>query len=140
LRGHILISHTHWDHIQGVPFFEPLFVPGNEWDIYGPKGSRAKASERPAGQFQAMTPIEPALAERSVLLGIADPSMAAALSEAIHAEGIRATFFSGIDEARDLIAKDRPSPPAGDDHHARRTAIRADQAKVTARRITSIPF
>jgi len=29
LRGHILISHTHWDHIQGIPFFAPLFVPGN---------------------------------------------------------------------------------------------------------------
>jgi phosphoribosyl 1,2-cyclic phosphodiesterase/DNA-binding response OmpR family regulator len=38
LRGHILISHTHWDHIQGIPFFAPLFVPSNEWDIYGPKG------------------------------------------------------------------------------------------------------
>jgi phosphoribosyl 1,2-cyclic phosphodiesterase len=38
--GHILISHTHWDHIQGIPFFEPLFAPGGEWDIYGPKGLR----------------------------------------------------------------------------------------------------
>ncbi len=37
-RGHILISHTHWDHIQGLPFFEPLFVEGNEWHIYGPRG------------------------------------------------------------------------------------------------------
>jgi len=37
-RGHILISHTHWDHIQGLPFFAPLFVPGNEWHIYGPRG------------------------------------------------------------------------------------------------------
>ena len=25
LRGNILISHTHWDHIQGIPFFAPLF-------------------------------------------------------------------------------------------------------------------
>jgi phosphoribosyl 1,2-cyclic phosphodiesterase len=33
-------SHTHWDHIQGIPFFDPLYVPGNEWDIYGPKGLR----------------------------------------------------------------------------------------------------
>ena len=39
LRGHILISHTHWDHIQGIPFFAPLFVPGNEWDISAPRGS-----------------------------------------------------------------------------------------------------
>src|SRR5512135_1680182 len=28
VRGHILISHTHWDHIQGIPFFRPLFEPG----------------------------------------------------------------------------------------------------------------
>lgn len=34
--GHLLISHSHWDHIQGFPFFTPLFVPGNEWDIYAP--------------------------------------------------------------------------------------------------------
>ena len=25
-RGHLLISHTHWDHIQGLPFFAPFFV------------------------------------------------------------------------------------------------------------------
>jgi phosphoribosyl 1,2-cyclic phosphodiesterase/DNA-binding response OmpR family regulator len=299
LRGHILISHTHWDHIQGIPFFAPLFVPGNEWDIYGPKGlgqslrealagqmqymyfpvtldqcgakiryhdlvegifdideikvsthylnhpaltlgyrleadgvavvyacdhephsrllatghgeitgqdlrhaefvNRAdllihdaqftaeeypakvgwghstieyvvklseyaevkrvalthhdplrdddaidrllasvrprlgenassldvfaalegqivevarppsKGSARRVGGFQAETPIEPALAERSVVLGIADTKMAAALSEAIRAEGIHAKFFSDMDEARKLIAKDRPS-------------------------------
>ena len=28
LRGHILIGHTHWDHIQGFPFFEPIFTGG----------------------------------------------------------------------------------------------------------------
>lgn len=31
----IFITHTHWDHIQGLPFFIPLFVPGNNIDIYG---------------------------------------------------------------------------------------------------------
>lgn len=299
LRGHILISHTHWDHIQGLPFFAPLFVRGNQWDIYGPKGldqslretlagqmqytyfpitldqfgatiryhdlvegtfdiddikvsthylnhpaltigyrleadgativyccdhephsqslagghgnitgqdlrhaefihgadllihdaqytaaeypakmgwghssveyavklgqhakvkrlalthhdplrdddavdrllegiraglqaaasplevfaaaegetvevkpSRAKTSERPARRFQATTPIEAALTDRSVLLDIADPRMAAVLSDVIRAEGIRANFFSDVDEARKLIVKDRPS-------------------------------
>ena len=33
----ILISHTHWDHIQGFPFFVPIFIPGNELTIYAPK-------------------------------------------------------------------------------------------------------
>jgi len=309
--GHILISHTHWDHIQGIPFFEPLFMPGTEWDIYGPKGlaqslretlsgqmqyayfpvaleqfaatiryhdlvegafdiddikiftrylnhtaltlgyrleaddvtvvyacdhepysqmlangqgdisgqdlrhaefingadllihdaqftaeeypakigwghssaeyavrlgqhagvkelalthhdplrdddavdrllasvkarlqqeasplevfaafegqivevepSLVKSSKRPPGEFAATTPVEPALVERSVLIGVANPELAAALSEAIRAEGIRAQFFSDIDEARNIIAKDRPSlamiehdPPAID--------------------------
>lgn len=52
VRGHILISHTHWDHIQGIPFFGPLFVPGNEWDIYGPKGLDQSLREALAGQMQ----------------------------------------------------------------------------------------
>lgn len=35
LDAHIFNSHTHWDHIQGLPFFVPLFVPGNNVHIYG---------------------------------------------------------------------------------------------------------
>jgi phosphoribosyl 1,2-cyclic phosphodiesterase/CheY-like chemotaxis protein len=52
LRGHILISHTHWDHIQGIPFFAPLFVSGNEWDIYGPRGLAQSLRKALAGQMQ----------------------------------------------------------------------------------------
>jgi phosphoribosyl 1,2-cyclic phosphodiesterase len=52
IRGHILISHTHWDHIQGLPFFAPLFVPGNEWDIYAPRGLRQTLRETLEGQMQ----------------------------------------------------------------------------------------
>ena len=33
---HILISHPHWDHINGFPFFTPIYIPGNTIDIYGP--------------------------------------------------------------------------------------------------------
>jgi phosphoribosyl 1,2-cyclic phosphodiesterase/CheY-like chemotaxis protein len=52
LAGHILISHTHWDHIQGVPFFAPFFAPGNKWDIYGPKGLNQSLRDTLAGQMQ----------------------------------------------------------------------------------------
>nr|MBA3533824.1 protein kinase [Ardenticatenales bacterium] len=31
---HLFLSHTHWDHIQGFPFFLPAFVPGNRIYIY----------------------------------------------------------------------------------------------------------
>jgi phosphoribosyl 1,2-cyclic phosphodiesterase len=31
----IFISHPHWDHIQGFPFFTPAFIPGNRVNIYG---------------------------------------------------------------------------------------------------------
>jgi len=32
---HIFVSHVHWDHIQGFPFFVPAFIPGNRVHIYG---------------------------------------------------------------------------------------------------------
>ncbi len=52
VRGHLLITHTHWDHIQGFPFFAPLFVPGNVWDIYGPGGLGRRLEETLAGQME----------------------------------------------------------------------------------------
>lgn len=38
LTVHIFISHTHWDHIQGFPFFLPAYVPKNTIHLYGPPG------------------------------------------------------------------------------------------------------
>ncbi|MBI3944543.1 MAG: response regulator [Armatimonadetes bacterium] len=52
LRGHVLISHTHWDHIQGFPFFAPLFIPGNEWDVYAPGGLSGRLEDTLAGQME----------------------------------------------------------------------------------------
>mgnify|MGYP002009955959 CR=1 FL=1 len=34
-RTTILLSHSHWDHIQGFPFFVPAFIPGNEVRVLG---------------------------------------------------------------------------------------------------------
>ena len=52
LNGHLLIGHTHWDHIQGFPFFMPLFVPGNEWHVYGPRGVGTSLRETLSAQMQ----------------------------------------------------------------------------------------
>ena len=51
-QGHVLISHTHWDHIQGLPFFAPFFRPGNEWDLYAPRGLGSSLRETLSGQMQ----------------------------------------------------------------------------------------
>jgi len=37
IRGDIFLTHAHWDHIQGLPFFAPIFQPGNQFTIWGSK-------------------------------------------------------------------------------------------------------
>ncbi len=48
----ILLSHMHWDHIQGFPFFAPAFVPGNTLTVCGPEGSGRSLPEVLAGQME----------------------------------------------------------------------------------------
>ncbi|MDH5717354.1 MAG: MBL fold metallo-hydrolase [Spirochaetia bacterium] len=47
--AHIFFSHTHWDHIQGFPFFIPAYLPQNTFHVYGEtkeiKGLDAKDKE-----------------------------------------------------------------------------------------------
>jgi phosphoribosyl 1,2-cyclic phosphodiesterase len=43
---HILVSHTHWDHIQGLPFFAPLYRAGNRLVVY--------ARERNGGHLRSV--------------------------------------------------------------------------------------
>src|SRR5436309_4041363 len=52
LRGSVLISHTHWDHIQGFPFFAPLFIPGSRITVCGPEGSGGPLRDVLAGQME----------------------------------------------------------------------------------------
>ena len=41
LQLNLLLSHTHWDHIQGLPFFQPLYRPNNRIRILGYEGARS---------------------------------------------------------------------------------------------------
>lgn len=52
IHANILLGHTHWDHIQGFPFFQPAFVSGNSVAIYGPEGSRSSLHDVLAGQME----------------------------------------------------------------------------------------
>ena len=45
LKAHLFFTHSHWDHIQGFPFFLPAFIKGNSFKIYGaiaPNGATIK--------------------------------------------------------------------------------------------------
>ena len=37
IQGDIFLTHAHWDHIQGLPFFGPIFQRGNHFTIWGSK-------------------------------------------------------------------------------------------------------
>jgi phosphoribosyl 1,2-cyclic phosphodiesterase len=39
VKADIFLSHTHWDHIHGWPFFVPAFISGNSFTIHGPVSS-----------------------------------------------------------------------------------------------------
>lgn len=39
ISGHIFVGHTHWDHIQGFPFFAPLYDTRNTFNVYSVHGA-----------------------------------------------------------------------------------------------------
>jgi phosphoribosyl 1,2-cyclic phosphodiesterase len=59
-KVHILLTHNHWDHIQGLPFFKPLYVPGNEIHFYSPYKGQEEILKK-----QMMAPNFPAPFEKT---------------------------------------------------------------------------
>src|SRR4029450_5895686 len=51
-RIHLLIGHTHCDHIHGFPFFTPAALPESELNIYAPVGFQRSLEDALAGQMQ----------------------------------------------------------------------------------------
>jgi len=49
IRARLFLSHTHWDHIIGFPFFTPIFIPGTELDIYSPANYEERGVEEIIG-------------------------------------------------------------------------------------------
>jgi CheY-like chemotaxis protein/phosphoribosyl 1,2-cyclic phosphodiesterase len=52
VRAHLLVTHTHMDHIQGLPFFVPAFMPGSHLTIYGPAGIDRSFPSAIGGQME----------------------------------------------------------------------------------------
>src|SRR5437870_2524457 len=46
IRASLLLTHLHWDHIQGFPFFAPAYQAGNALTVYG--------EERPSGGIREL--------------------------------------------------------------------------------------
>ena len=65
---HALVSHLHWDHVQGLPFFAPLHAPGTCLNIYGP-GEEDETMGEAFGRFMKppFFPIEPHQLEGEVV-------------------------------------------------------------------------
>ena len=54
IKGHIFISHLHWDHIQGIPFFTPAYIPGNEFTFYSAKDVNSGLKELISSQMDSV--------------------------------------------------------------------------------------
>lgn len=53
VTGKLFIGHTHWDHIQGFPFFTPLFLPTSKFQIFGMRGTKKPFRDIMAGQMDS---------------------------------------------------------------------------------------
>ena len=53
---HVLMSHFHWDHIMGFPFFMPAYIPGNIINIYSCHAHVADAFRRQHGRRRSRFP------------------------------------------------------------------------------------
>lgn len=49
INTEIYLTHTHWDHIMGFPFFTPVYIPGTKLKVFGPITAEEDTLEKIVG-------------------------------------------------------------------------------------------
>jgi phosphoribosyl 1,2-cyclic phosphodiesterase len=121
-RASILLSHAHWDHIQGFPFFGPFYTAGNRFTVYGGANTPALLEEvlerQMAAQYfpvQTIKNLNAQIEMRAVPLGEPFPVGAAVVRAQANPHGsTRALAFRIQDVDRSLVyASDAGYGPEG---------------------------
>jgi phosphoribosyl 1,2-cyclic phosphodiesterase len=102
----ILLSHTHWDHIQGLGFFGPVFVPGNVFAVWGPGGSSDRLEAILEGQMdpnfsplQTLKNFSAKFDVHAIELGVPHPIQGLTISAHEHPHGSTTALAFRITEA-----------------------------------------
>jgi phosphoribosyl 1,2-cyclic phosphodiesterase len=105
-RAAILLSHTHWDHIQGLGFFPPVFVAGNQFTVWGPGGSPEVLEDILEGQMdpnfsplQSLKNFSAAFDVRAALCGAPFETQGLTISAREHPHGAATALAFRIEEA-----------------------------------------
>jgi ribonuclease BN (tRNA processing enzyme) len=117
----ILLSHTHWDHIQGLGFFTPVFVAGNAFTVWGPGGSPEVLEEILEGQMdpnfsplQTLKNFSARFDVKAAPLGQAFAAEGLTVTARAHAHGATTALAFRITEAGTAGAADRTFVYASD--------------------------
>jgi phosphoribosyl 1,2-cyclic phosphodiesterase len=131
-RASILLSHTHWDHIQGLGFFPPVFIGGNQFTVWGPGGSPEVLEEILEGQMdpnfsplQTLKNFSATFDVRAIACGHAFEAEGAKVTAREHQHGAAMALAFRIEDAgktfvyaSDVGYPEAGPPPAAIAHYA----------------------
>lgn len=102
----ILLSHTHWDHIQGLGFFAPVFTAGNNFTVWGPGGSPKALEDILEGQMdpnfsplQSLRNFNASFDVRAVVVDQPFEAEGVTITAREHAHGVTTALSFRIEEA-----------------------------------------
>ena len=106
----ILLSHTHWDHIQGLGFFAPVFTAGNSFTVWGPGGSPKALEDILEGQMdpnfsplQSLRNFNASFDVRAVVVDQPFEAEGVTITAREHAHGVTTALSFRIDREGDLF-------------------------------------